>query len=339
MNDSKELTLQERSLKRANHSVTVTITLISSYLILLFLSSYSQGETSLRRVLIISAMIAFPAIFSLISYYKNSISTSYRHMALTSFIIIFEIVYLSAKAFGYNLFLIPVLISMIMYFDLKFEIRAAVINMVLILFNGFYSITVLGCNTVAEKNEIFLTTSAAIIIGVSICLATKVAVLHNEEEMAELEARKKKQEDMMASIIAVGKSVNSSTQTIHVLIEEMSESTSCVSQAMSDVAVSMEATVGNIQEQATMTGRIQDVIDDTVSIADALEAISKENSNNVKSGQQLVSDIVTQTKQIEQENTMVKDNMAALHTHTKDMQKIIRIIQQISSQTNLLREY
>ena len=336
MNDTKELTLQERSLKRANHCVTVTITLISSYLIMLFLSSYSQGETSFRRVLIISAMIAFPAVFSLISYYKNPISVIYRHIALTSFIFIFEIVCLSAKVFGYNLFLIPVLISIMMYFDLKFEVRAAVINMVLILFNGFYSISVLGCNTMAQKNEIFLTTSAAIIIGVPICLATKVAVLHNEEEMAELEARKKKQEDMMESIIAVGKSVNSSTQTIHALIEEMSESTSCVSQAMSDVAVSMEATVGNIQEQAAMTGRIQDVIDDTVSIADTLESISSENSKNVKSGQQLVSDIVSQTEQIEQENTMVKDNMAALHTHTKDMQKIISMIQQISSQTNLL---
>lgn len=85
-----------------------------------------------------------------------------------------------------------------------------------------------------------------------------------------------------------------------------------------------------------MTGRIQDVIDDTVSIADTLESISSENSKNVKSGQQLVSDIVSQTEQIEQENTMVKDNMAALHTHTKDMQKIISMIQQISSQTNLL---
>ena len=33
---------------------------------------------------------------------------------------------------------------------------------------------------------------------------------------------------------------------------------------------------------------------------------------------------------------MVKDNMSQLHTHTKDMQKIIGIIQQISAQTNLL---
>lgn len=38
----------------------------------------------------------------------------------------------------------------------------------------------------------------------------------------------------------------------------------------------------------------------------------------------------------ERENHTVKSNMTALHDHTKDMQKIIGIIQQISSRTNLL---
>ena len=38
----------------------------------------------------------------------------------------------------------------------------------------------------------------------------------------------------------------------------------------------------------------------------------------------------------ERENHTVKSNMTVLHDHTKDMQKIIGIIQQISSRTNLL---
>ena len=336
MNSTKEYTLQERSLKRANYATTVTISILSLYLILLFFSSMSQGGTGLKRILIIAAMILVPAVLCIACYIHDPISVKYRHIALSSYFVIFEVVCLSARSVGYNLFLIPVLISMLMYFDLKFEIRASILNTTFVTLNSFYSVFVLGCNTQSEKNAIFLLWSTSFIINIAICLAAKVAVLHNEEEVAELEAQQKKQEEMMESILAVGKSVNSSSQNIHALIEEMSESTNCVSQAMSDIAVSMESTVGNIQEQASMTGQIQDVISDTVDIADTLETISRENSKNVKSGQQLVADIVAQTEQIEQENTMVKDNMAALHTHTKDMQKIIGIIQQISSQTNLL---
>ena len=130
---------------------------------------------------------------------------------------------------------------MLMYFDLKFEIRASILNTTFVTINSFYSIFVLGCNSQLEKNGIFLIWTASLVINIAICLAAKVAVLHNEESLAELEARKKKQEEMMESILAVGKSVNSSTQNIHALIEEMSESTNCVSQAMSDIAVSMES--------------------------------------------------------------------------------------------------
>ena len=64
----------------------------------------------------------------------------------------------------------------------------------------------------------------------------------------------------MNSIVTVGTSVNESTQSIHALIEEMTEATGCVSQAMGDITVSMGSTVASIQEQASMTGRIQDII-------------------------------------------------------------------------------
>ena len=151
-----------------------------------------------------------------------------------------------------------------------------------------------------------------------------------------LEAHKKKQEDMMNSIVTVGTSVNESTQSIHALIEEMTEATGCVSQAMGDITVSMESTVASIQEQASMTGRIQDIIADTVSIADALTNISQSSGKNVETGQALVSNIVSQTEEVESENKLVKENMTALQAHTQDMLKIISIIQQISAQTNLL---
>lgn len=49
-----------------------------------------------------------------------------------------------------------------------------------------------------------------------------------------------------------------------------------------------------------------------------------------------MSNIVSQTEEVESENKLVKENMTALQAHTQDMLKIISIIQQISAQTNLL---
>lgn len=336
MTNTRELTLQEKSIKRANFCLTVTITIVSVYLMLLYLGQILQGILTVRHAVIIAIMIAIPPAISFLFFWKNPISTLYRRVALGAYLIVFEVACLSSVIFLYNLFLLPIMISMMMYFDLRLEIRVSILSMICTILNGIYSINVLGANSRTAQNEVIMTWCIILILNISICLATRVAKLHNEEELAELEARKIKQEKMMESIIAVGKSVNASTQSIHALIEEMTESTTCVTQAMNDVAISMEGTVGSIQEQAAMTGRIQDVITDTVSISDALESIARESGRNVKSGQKLVEDIVAQTELIEQENEMVKNNMTELHTHTKDMQKIIGIIQQISAQTNLL---
>ncbi len=333
---TNELSLEEKSLKRANYSLTVTVSIVSGYLALLYLGQIGTGVLSLSRGLIITAMILAPAIIAVLSYVHNPLYASHHHVAFFSFLFVFEISCLSSKYLLYNLFIIPIMISMMMYFDFRMEIIASIINIVCICFNGFYVLTVLNSGNSDSKNQLFMIFCLILILDISICLATRVSRIHNEEELAELEHRKEKQEAMMASIVTVGASVNDSTQSIHALVEELSEATGCVSTAMSDVAVSMENTVGSIQEQAEMTGKIQDVIDDTVKMSDVLERISRESRENVSTGQQLVTDIVSQTSLMEQESTMVKENMSTLHTHTQDMQKIIGIIQQISSQTNLL---
>ena len=336
MNQSKELTLQERSTKRANYCLMLTVLIISIYMMFLFVGTILQGNTAVFRLLVIAGLIALPAVVCTAVYFFNPLSRKYCNIAFACFLVIYEVSCLSSKVFAYNLFMIPVLVALMMYFHLKLEICAAILNMICCILNGIYSIHVLGTNTLTERNMIFVICSIIFVIDTVICLASRVAVMHNAEELAELEAHKKKQEDMMDSIVTVGTSVNESTQSIHALIEEMTEATGCVSQAMGDITVSMESTVGSIQEQASMTGRIQDIIADTVSIADALAHISQSSGENVATGQTLVSNIVTQTEEVESENKLVKENMTALQAHTQDMLKIISIIQQISAQTNLL---
>lgn len=333
--ENTTLTFEEKSLKRANYALVSAITFVGSLLGLMYLGQILLG-VGIRRCLIIVMVIAAPVIVSLILYRRNPISVNFRYIAFGIFLIAYEFACLSSEIFIYTLFIYPILINMIMYFDMRMEIQLSILALILCILNGLHSYFILGCQELQQKNEIIMTCSLAFLLGICVSLAAKVAWLHNQEELAEFAAHRKTQEDMMGSIVTVGHSVNASTQSIHALVEELTESTNSVNTAMSDVAISMESTSASIQEQAKVAGQIQDIIHETVEMTDELEKISRETRASVKSGQALVSDIVAQTEQIEQENTMVKDNMSQLHTHTKDMQKIIGIIQQISAQTNLL---
>ena len=75
---------------------------------------------------------------------------------------------------------------------------------------------------------------------------------------------------------------------------------------------------------------------DTVDIAGRLETIAVQSDKNVMVGQQRVEEVVSGTNGMEGESRAVRENMGELHEHTKDMEKIISIINEISSRTSLL---
>lgn len=58
-----------------------------------------------------------------------------------------------------------------------------------------------------------------------------------------------------------------------------------------------------------------------MSIADECEPISGSIRENAMTGQVPVGDVVNQTKQIEKENIMAKDNMLEIQSNMKDVQK------------------
>lgn len=334
MNDA-DYTLEQKSLKRANRALALTISIDAIILIAIRLITILQGE-NVMTVLISVALLLLPVLVGTLGYLKNRISARFHLAAFLSFYLAYEVMCLTTDYFLFNLFIYPTLIAMIMYFDKKMAVRANAVVVVSCLCNGLVFYFIQGNTDIAAMNEILMADVLAAALSVGICSAAKIAAIHMEDELAASKAAYKKQQEMMASIIAVAGTVNSSTRSIHALVEDLTESTDAVNRAMSDVAVSMEGTASSIQEQAEITNHIQDIVNETMTVADDLERISRQTRSSVKEGQQLVGDIVTRTEEIEQENNMVKENMAELHTHTQDMQKITGIIQQISAQTNLL---
>ena len=93
MNDSRELTLQERSTKRANYCLMLTVLIISIYM---FIGTILQGNHALFRLFVIAGMIALPAAVSTLFYFFNPVSIRYRNVALTCFLIIYEVSCLSS---------------------------------------------------------------------------------------------------------------------------------------------------------------------------------------------------------------------------------------------------
>ena len=177
------------------------------------------------RAVIIAFMIAVPVVFSVLYFIKRPLSLNYRHFAVAAFYVVFEVSCLSSKIFVYNLFVFPVMIATMMYFDCTFEIRLAVVNNILVVANGIYSAKVLGSDDRTSLNQIYMTVLVVMILNISIYIASKAAEVHNKEEIEELERGRRVQEEMMQSIISAGKVINSAAQSIKGTVSEVAQAT------------------------------------------------------------------------------------------------------------------
>ena len=175
------------------------------------------------RAVIIAFMIAVPVVFSVLYFIKRPLSLNYRHFAVAAFYVVFEVSCLSSKIFVYNLFVFPVMIATMMYFDCTFEIRLAVVNNILVVANGIYSAKVLGSDDRTSLNQIYMTVLVVMILNISIYIASKAAEVHNKEEIEELERDRRVQEEMMQSIISAGKVINSAAQSIKGTVSEVAQ--------------------------------------------------------------------------------------------------------------------
>ena len=136
--------------------------------------------------MIIALLIGVPILFSIIYYVKCPLSLRYRHWAVIAFYVVFEVSCLSSDLFLYNIFIFPVMIAAMMYFDCKLEIRLAVANNILVILNGLYSARVLGNSDRTSLNQIYMTVLIVIILNISVYISAKVAEVHNKEEIEEL---------------------------------------------------------------------------------------------------------------------------------------------------------
>ena len=335
MDKESEESLDRRAVKRANYVLFSAILFVELLFVLMYVGQIIQGENARHCIAVVAINIVVIAA-SAIGYIRNKYSIRYHTIAYILFIIGYETVCLPSNRFLYSLFIYPVLVSMIMYFDMKMQIKATVVAFICCIVNSIDAYYVLGCTDALSVNQRIMLCVLAGMLGLSMILTAKVGYLRNTEVIDKFNKDKAVQDDMVKSIVSVGHTVYGSTQSINTLVEELTEATNSVNIAMTDVAVSMETTTSNIQEQADVAVHIQDIINDTVKAADELEAISRGTRASVKKGQALVADVVEKTGSIESENIAVKDTMSQLYNHTKDMQTIIAMIQDISSQTNLL---
>lgn len=104
--ESINLTLEQKSRKRANYALTITILVVTGLLSIMFLGQILQGINKVT-CLVVAGANAIVAVTCVVSYLKNPLSEKFHYIAFAAFMIAYEMSCLSCSYFLYYIFIYP----------------------------------------------------------------------------------------------------------------------------------------------------------------------------------------------------------------------------------------
>ena len=141
---------------------------------------------------------------------------------------------------------------------------------------------------------------------------------------------------VLDDMLEVSQTVNRETDESRNIMNQLVSTTENVTSNMKEITAATNMTATSIEEQNTMTTSIQQAIEHTGEVSNAMVDIAMDSNDSIKKNIEIMTELKTQSAQIKDTNKSVTDSMSKLQEKTKEVENIADMILNISSQTNLL---
>ena len=282
---------------------------------------------------IFATLSLIPLILSFMCYKANNSSEKLKYIIAVSYPIFYVFTIfttVSPVAFVYGILIMLVLL---VYADIK------LINIFggLILGSNVAHVIYLG---VTDKLEdlptIEIRLAFVIVFYIYSMFVTKTIVKNNEVKMTHISKETERVEEMLAQIMEISDSMTSNIGIVYEKMENLEDSVSKTMMSMEEVANGTNDTAESVQTQLMKTEEIQEFIRKVENVSETIENDMEDANSELESGKDKIDELIRQVEVSEEASGKVSDELAKLAEHTGNMQAIIELIDNITSQTSLL---
>lgn len=325
-----------------NSSLIMGMTVYYIIIAIFALMQLSNGINKGLQYAIVGIAIA-SVILDWFGFIKFKRSGNFYKLVMFCYSIIYALTLIAGNYEFIQFTIIAVLTVGILYYDLRTLIIFAVLTFLinlsrLILQYSEASLLNSGWSEGTHSDKITLIFELIVILTL---LYTVVRITHhgkafNRDIFGTIEDEQQKQQQMLEDVLAIAGIIQENTVASSSIVNELGESTGVVNEVVSQISSGTQATAENVQEQNVMTQAIQNSINDTVNRSKQMVSIANESSASIVNNLDVIISLKKEAEQIAVKNQKLIESMSRLQEKTQEVQDIAQIINNISSQTNLL---
>ena len=331
----------EKQMKKISEKTRENRAAISCYLVMIsiitvaYLIEVVKHNRTLGYFLICLLLLWGPAVFTLLTFRKNSEHEKLRYFIAVGFWIPQSYLMFTANNNLVFTYAIIMLIICNVFSDIKFATIVALIYNIVNINSVIYNFAVEGFSPellVTSEIQVLL----LIIIGIDNVIISRTGMQIEKQHMEAVNEEKQKVSDLLERVMQISQSISAGIVHMTGQMGTLGEAVSQTCDAMNEVRSGSNETAESIQHQLVMTEEIQNRIDDVVRTVDVIETNLQKTRQNISVGSANMQELEQQVEASERSSQEATDKLSELEEYAKNMQTIVELINSVADQTGLL---
>lgn len=334
LTEQHKYSVEQNRIGKVNQAALISVTLIELFLIMALSFQAFAEETSFGKLGVVPLLILIiGTIVNWVIYIKDKSNNKLKYYMLISFFISWFYLMVIGVNPLVNLYIYPILISVIIYHDNKFE-KLVFFSILATCILRFFIWTYNG--TLMKDQSNFTITIVNLEIIIVIHIIAVLAEKFNRDMMYSAKDKQELQDTMIKDILHISENVQQGVSDINDIIENLKNASNIVHDSIEEISTKTQETVENVHEQTNMTKRINNDIEETAENAKIMVDAATISAKLLKENMAVISSIRNDAETINNTNSHVATSMEELQKKAQEVQQITEVIFSISSQTNLL---
>lgn len=294
-----------------------------------------KGARGIGEYLIIVALCFVPIISAYVMYHKKKDSYSIRFILSIGFAFLYCYVMYGASTNTTFCYVIVIFVIFTVYMDKKISIglgaSAAAIN---ILRLGMAAVK--GEITPIYITEMEIVLACLVLSTVFAVMALNKIAQINDANVKKATEEKEQTDRLLEKIMSVTISVAENVEQATLETNSLRESIEATKIAMDNLSGGANTAAQAVMTQQERTAEIDGYVQQVGRGTEAVYSSTVNSQENLKKGQEIMSNLLTHVENAEKVNHLVATEMTELHNKSEQMGSIIELINEVASQTELL---
>lgn len=322
-------------MQRANGTSVMAYGLMNIVLVICYLVEVIKGSRDIPYYIIFCALALIPLIACIVIYKRDQDSKTIPYLMTIGFTVFYLYILFtttSPVAYTYGFMIAVLLIS-------YNNVRLSSYYVIVVTLGNIIQVAVMGFTGGIAKDtlpDVEIRIGSVVLFSLFLYMATIVSDKVNRNRLEQINSEKEHTTEVMRQILQIADQMSASIQTVTEKMNILESTAEKTKFSMQEVAQGNNETVDSIQMQMEQTEEIQQSIqrvsESSTSIIENIRSTQQELNDSKHS----IDDLIRYVTVSNEANENVSRELAELNEYTNQMQSIIDLINNITSQTSLL---